>query len=96
MVSELRELEKAATPGPWKQIRVSGTWGVHTPLRTRDSSGEDNARFIAALRNAAPYLLDVVEAAQIVAWENRDVADPAEDGLNAAFAALDEHLGGKR
>lgn len=49
-IQQLRELEKAATPGPWN----TDTCRYHA----------DDRKLIAALRNAAPHLFAVVEAAE--------------------------------
>lgn len=73
---ELRELEKAATPGPWEveQQRDGEEWWFddgHFLIKTgpepcdwnvaMHEENEADARFIAAARNAMPGLLDEVE-----------------------------------
>jgi hypothetical protein len=79
-MSNLRDLERAATPAPWfaedkhpygdalrPNTIVTETGGAIAGVywRVRDA-GEPDASFIAALRNAAPLLLDVVDAARPV------------------------------
>ncbi len=114
MVSELRELEKAATRGPWSsQHDFTGEIAyvkrmyqddqdrrVHTVIARCEGYGAnrtEDAALIAALRNAAPYLLAVVEAAQELCdwWDNATIAE-AEFALADAMATLGEHLRGER
>jgi hypothetical protein len=75
--TELRALLAQATPGPWFDAgggHVGGTecvrgrdgWPEPYPIPVADST-EDDAALIAAAVNALPRLLDVVEAAEIVA-----------------------------
>lgn len=112
-MTDLRQLEAAATPGPWKvgfedgsgstwitvddgeAEVVSGTadsWGV--PQGVLDPA---DAALIAALRNAAPYLLDVVDAARALKRTNW-YADalgrksPEAIAFWDATVGLDEHL----
>lgn len=54
---ELRALEAAATPAPWT---ASGVWNDEY------SNTDADIEFIAALRNVAAELLDVVDAARNV------------------------------
>lgn len=67
--TELRELERAATPAPWQYLR-KGSWGGSTAIATRDGYplfftgdpdvagvDEDNVLIVAA-RNVLPDLLD--------------------------------------
>lgn len=72
-VAELRELEKAATPGPWaaEDTRGQRDWhGFDTGFTIRHGThghyGWDQADAAVAVgaRNALPALLDVVEAAR--------------------------------
>jgi hypothetical protein len=71
---DLRELEAAATPGPWRGEVVGSEGAMVYPPRsmrgwvarvTNRTFAEDqaNAALIAAARNALPLLLDVVDAA---------------------------------
>lgn len=74
-LAELRRLEKEATPGPWTgesdwgaaYSKVDGTviFRGERPRRIPQSERPGpsaNGRFAAALRNAAPSLLDEIEA----------------------------------
>lgn len=133
-ISRLKELEAAATPGPWRRDDRSG-WHYPTadavvidePLDGRamptaiirpdgDSPGDvsctvgkfereqANAKFIAALRNAAPALIAVAEAADAFRACYRDEAKSFElkagvswqdvrrayDVMDAALAKLKE------
>lgn len=70
-IAELRELESAATPGPWdvesrlgsELTRVYGGngWPVALIARWSHEADQADAAFIAAARNALPLLLDVVD-----------------------------------
>ena len=76
VIERLRALEQAATPGPWTwvephsvihDVETEVAPRVEVPVaaieglfRMRHANGE----LIAAMRNAFPALLDVVEAAQ--------------------------------
>lgn len=65
LLKELRELEKAATPGPWCVQSDITTDASHivTPIETVLVLYKD-CRLAADARNALPALLDVVEAAK--------------------------------
>lgn len=104
-MTDLRELEKAATPAPWTNSK-----NTHRNVFTRDERGNvaefvasctttEDSLFIAAMRNALPYLLDVVDAADRVRSDIRagyEVGIGATGQLNRALNALDEHLGGDK
>lgn len=65
--TDLRALERAAQPGPWvyRNIADGRAWiQTDTDAIADDVYDVHNGAFIAALRNAAPYLLDVVDAAR--------------------------------
>ena len=79
-VAALRKLHEAATPGPWERFGVSiNPRAQHQgsgPERAAKSASfatayRSDAAFIAALRNAAPALLDAAEALQRVQWVHR-------------------------
>lgn len=69
-IARLRELEKKATPGPWKYSRpfewiesnkhqiIAQTWGK---LETPFVNDVNNSALIIAARNALPDLLDEIE-----------------------------------
>lgn len=117
LVSRLRELERAATPGPWhyEDERYSARcvigvkpiddrWVAHAQPAF---NGEVNGKLIAAVRNALPLLLDVVEAARCVAADRKlclgmtdcneggHARGVAEDILSKAIRAADESEGAK-
>jgi hypothetical protein len=100
--TDLRELEKAATPAPWGHTGeyVTKNGG---PLFYCGSEGDPEAALIAALRNAAPFLLDVVDAARALLFEPpygfpQDERDSVARGNDArqALNALDAYLRGER
>jgi hypothetical protein len=75
MIDRLRELDSAATPGPWSYFISSYDNG--TMFITDDASGDEqtvradwlseaDAALIAEARNALPKLLAIVEAARDV------------------------------
>lgn len=73
MTAELKELEAAATKGPW-----DCEWEGDSSYRISCAAGgnqEANARLIAAMRNALPDLLEAVEALKFYAsasWSQLD------------------------
>ena len=88
MVEKLRELTRAATPGPWVDgagdIFAEDTLGEDGMVRDGECEVascysrnriEDEA-LIVAMRNALPALLDVVEAARAVE-ESESVGQPS-------------------
>jgi hypothetical protein len=108
-ISDLRELESKATPRLW-DYDAERIWDDHNdgteigytvyPAGNEDAfiadcrMGKDNARLIAAMRNALPELLDAAENAAIDAHavlaaaqerekKLRDLADAQEDLLVA-------------
>lgn len=61
-LDKLRELEKAATPGPWETYGDGGaTWvkaaGVDVSFGASKENSKNDAALITALRNAAPAIL---------------------------------------
>jgi hypothetical protein len=101
-MTDLRALDAAATPGPWRPEQSSDRMTVF--LRAADSQGSipvsglwpEDAALIAATRNALPYLLDVVDAARAIndalALENYCPDHAAHTSVMAALAALDAAL----
>ena len=95
-IEELKALEARATPGRW---RLDGTdqrvaaghdiCTVHSYLHLRDDC-EANRKLIPALRNAAPALLAVVEAAEKAHAEfHHDFGSYAtEKAMEAVFNSL--------
>lgn len=112
-MSDLRELEQKATPGPWEYDDTTDQHydddGTVTPTGWfRGAVGNvdvgdyntlslADAALIAALRNAAPLLLDVVDAvrALVPGWETDSMGyyDFDKQAVVDALTALDQHLG---
>lgn len=78
LIRSLRNLESKATKGPWvyqensdaythilRSDDAPGTYVVHFPQGYK-SRQEADARFVAAMRNALPALLDEIEASRAV------------------------------
>jgi len=99
-LTELRELEKAATRGPW--LHRSEKWaekvyvmqiGDDEPLTVcgldGDVYGQADGKLIAAMRNALPHLLAVAEAARRVRMEREGPATELERQLDEALDALE-------
>lgn len=72
-----------------RDAEAHGLW-VATQMHTATENAD--AELIAAMRNALPYLLDVVDAAQRLDTNGRDTD---KRRLRAALKALDKHLNGK-
>ena len=83
-IERLRELEQAATPGPWQshvdsRRALSVLDGSSIPYRVAaipkrdywplDGAGEANAALIAAMRNALPALLAAADALRLIVNE---------------------------
>lgn len=110
MTKNLRDLEQAATPGPWEAEDTTDVFGVDEPTGWFRSGPQmvdvgdystltyADAAFIAAWRNAAPFYLALEDAARAHDRTHRgsDAAlDRTEAPLRNALAALDGHLAGK-
>lgn len=101
---DLRKLHEAATPGPWivsddsLLIATKGLGMVVGALDTYprgDNCPTESIAFIAAFRNAAEKVLDVVDAARTVRYaECVTNLGPLHSQLTEALAALDRHLEG--
>jgi len=105
MTDRLRALLAAATPGPWHAEAIgSEGYVVYAPPKVKGTRqprvaacryldwGVDkaNAALIVALLNAAPLMLDVIEAARaVIARVPHGMATETEVGLDLALAALD-------
>lgn len=63
VIERLRELEKAATPGPWDEDDIGDITGLHGRCVCDFVPMAADRGLIAANRNALPALLDVAEAA---------------------------------
>jgi len=104
-LAALRALEAAATPGPWEVLGDHLVWpsekgpAANDPILAVVSEAHDaaeTARFIAAMRNALPALLDAAEEADWErvghrAWVRRDAPDTLRaerDAARAEVAAL--------
>ncbi len=90
-MTDLRELEAAAAEGPWVAHPTAPDgepYLVTTQgLRVIETEAIDDAALITAVRNALPYLLDVVDAARVreLDWFVN---------LTLALRTLDAHLRG--
>lgn len=101
-MTDLRALDAAGTAAPWSADHndvMSDAEPSTVAVAWRSENGQDveDALFIAAARNALPYLLDVVEAAQDVQHVYRLTAgagDATQSHLADVLAALDAHLRG--
>jgi hypothetical protein len=111
--NRLRELLEEATPGPWKAVRlaIGDSSDITLPHPEQGYAriwakrlGDADAALIVALRNAAPFLLDVVEAAKVIWTDTRGypstssasamyITRDAIEGLREALAKLDNHFG---
>lgn len=103
-LDRLRELEQAATPGPWNasmdthpaHVARLGQWEVYGRRYVSGVVARD-AALIAEARNALPALLDIAEAARAV-MEEWDELGPTgtmdtvtrHHALRTALARLDE------
>lgn len=92
-IEELRELERAATEGPWRYKRDGSLWHWVVRPGSYDMTASD-AALIAAMRNALPALLDFVKAAGVADEiryfvESSECLSSACRDLTAALAALD-------
>lgn len=86
-LSQLRASLEAATPGPWRNIGPLRDGGILFDPPLTDADGE----MVAEWRNAAPAILDALEAAREVAETPLGDIPYIEDmnDLRAALAALE-------
>lgn len=85
-LSELRALEQAATKGPWRRIgqRLISKTATRTVADMRYVNGVNDANAVAEWRNAAPAILNALDALQRVhEWHGRMAND-----LPGAFDSL--------
>ena len=106
-LDELRRLEREATKGPWKehgscrsiQARCfDGTWKIVADRIRGGTPGQAHAnrRLLVALRNAAPVLLEVAEAAKALKTKYEVDGEAAcEMEIAALFAAVEKMEGMK-
>lgn len=102
MTNKLKTLLAAATPEKWEASnndgysiwRVYGPAGVIADVIGGSPETDANAELIPALRNAAPALLAVVDAARnylsCVDSGSLESEGQAEDALRATLSAYDE------
>lgn len=91
----LRKLHEAASPAPWHVEQGSIAWMIRERPKGPQVGNVicvEDVDLIAALRNAAPYLLDVVDAARAY-HGHHDLRNVNYKQLTDALAALDRHLG---
>lgn len=75
-VVELRQLDAAATPGPWESVGLGAVWQrPDNPIIEAFDNPDADAALIVGMRNALPMLLDYLQAQRgiIQQW-------PAPDG----------------
>lgn len=87
-VARLKDLEAKATPGPFFVIELAGCWSVGTSEKHMQANdllytGKHDAEMIAALRNSAPKLLDVLSE---IRAGDADILD----GMATWFACSDD------
>lgn len=101
-LDDLRVLESAATPGPWRvrrDVTTETESGIIVSAEAVVVADDDvgssmaaNAEFMAAFRNAAPEMLDVLEkaAAWWSAWSADGYCMPGElvEELGVAVVAF--------
>lgn len=100
-LEDLENMEKAATPGPWAAETDDGiatVWysEINSGVSVCDPNSQD-ARFIAAFRNAMPHLIAMAKAAERVLHrmapiEKTAIGEATTDNLldlKQAFAALE-------
>jgi len=100
-LEKTRELEKAATPGPWRFVK-SDTYCASALIYSGDDDevdGDDDLALIVYLRNSLPEILATVRAArglyracprEMRAWD----WDQLGDAIDAIDAKADEEAGG--
>lgn len=89
IVKHLRELEARATAGPWLAPK-SGPWiaTLDRVIITESPALDDDIALIVALRNAAPLLLSLAEAAEKL----DDATDDTDDTDDTAWLAATRSL----
>lgn len=94
-LKRLKELQAAATPGPWDRVgfynvlriaRKSLDWELVNPTEDASLPDEDDAEFIVALHEALPALLAVAEAAKLYLMACDNLHD-ADSGSKAEWIA---------
>ena len=89
-LAELRALEEAATPRWWAPVTC---YSLVTNDRSSLTHGTSDANraLIAAMRNALPALLDVADAARVIAHTtDRENARQWWEALLTALARLEQ------
>ena len=87
-IDRLRALANAATPGPWEDSN-GDLWSDTFGFLSRDELENADAKFIAAMRNALPALLDTVELAEAT---RGDMRQQWEAGYEAGTRNADHRL----
>lgn len=103
-LNRLRELLDKATPGPWNGYDDSGSTGRQEIVASGvtvarcyvgNPNGRNDAQLIVALRNCAPEMLAVVDAARRIDQWSGDLYEFDYDIIRDALAALDAKMGGE-
>jgi hypothetical protein len=102
MIDRLRELDSAATPGPWRTYHDGLTLdGEERQLVSEVADDTDygavakwmtpaDAALIAEARNALPKLLAIAEAARMVSQWHDSIGSGPIEVLNAELGGLKE------
>jgi len=81
-LDELERLERAATPGPWFEVKMGTVW-LSVPMMAGILAGSD-AAFIASARNALPALIARVRELEVAAKKASEFMNMRpEQGLRA-------------
>ena len=103
MISRIKALIEAATPGPWRTSPMFPSGVISEPTDSVVATIEEwsdeidaaDAAFIAHARQLLPLMADVVRIAELVAWEDEPI-DSNHVLLSEYLGALDaycaEHL----
>lgn len=96
-IAELRALEAQATPATWhaSDYLDSDAWGILSAdngiiIRSLGQAREGDLRLIAALRNAAPRLLEAAEEREQLRLAYRQMRDQCTDAMRDANALQEE------
>jgi hypothetical protein len=96
-LDKLKELQAAATPGPWEVTDGAEKWWYSDTILGEGGAGGalasctgDNARLIVTAINALPDLIEVVAAAwKALFVESKQMQDWTEEDI-ALYAALSQ------
>ena len=101
MLEKLKELQEAATPGPWDRegfynvLRIakkSLDWELVNPTEDTLMPDEKDAEYIVTLHNALPALIEVAEAAKWVRETTNHAYVLNQAAVKGALKRLDAAL----